>query len=234
MKVITLDESTMSKAFELCCSEISREEIIEALGSSDDVKKQICILKMEPPENIEEARALVSNLTGQDGIVREAVAVKLNEFVCPPDPCELLLNDEFLQTYSKALTDVNPNICRLIIDFIPYIPGQQKLFNLIEENVSDLLSDIENASASKNHVTTKKMFKLYWCLEAVYHIDEKAVNILLLNSIFDRVIKLDDYTILEKTAKIITKNTFFEEKFKGYKRLLSGHENFYVKSYFGG
>ena len=62
-------------------TDYKHEELIEMLKSGNIVQKQIAALKLESINNSCDAQVLLSNLTGQDGKIREVVSLRLSEFI---------------------------------------------------------------------------------------------------------------------------------------------------------
>ena len=79
----TLDEN-FEQALNLCETSYTHSELLEFLKSGNIVQKQIAALKLETINSIEDAQILVSDLVGQDGKIREAVSLRLNEFMSNP------------------------------------------------------------------------------------------------------------------------------------------------------
>ena len=75
----------------------------------------------------------------------------------------------------------------------------------------------------------KEVFKLYWCLETVYEFAESMdfdtlKNIILLSK------DIDEYTIREKAAKILTKN-FKDTDLENARLALKNDKNYYVRRF---
>lgn len=79
----TLDEN-FEQALNLCETSHTHSELLEFLKSGNIVQKQIAALKLETINSIEDAQILVSDLVGQDGKIREAISLRLNEFMSNP------------------------------------------------------------------------------------------------------------------------------------------------------
>ena len=75
----TLDEN-FAQALKLYETEYSHDELIRLLQNGNIVQKQIAALRLDGINSKSDADILISNLTGQDGKIREAVSLKLNEF----------------------------------------------------------------------------------------------------------------------------------------------------------
>ena len=76
---------------------------------------------------------------------------------------------------------------------------------------------------------TKKLFNLYWCLEALSNLQPQ------INKDFEDIIeqasKIKDYTIREKAAMVLSKLPETSEKIDKIKKALKDDENFYVRRY---
>ena len=72
----TLDEN-FTQALKLYEQDYSHEELIKLLESGNIVQKQIAALRLEGINSDSDADILISNLTGQDGKIREAVSLRL-------------------------------------------------------------------------------------------------------------------------------------------------------------
>ena len=169
---------------------------------------------------------LLFHLTNQHGTVREAAAEKINELM-KQNP-DFFQNDFAIKKFLLAVNDVNPNICRLIIDILPLLYSDKK------ENFLDALYDLtlkvtDEADKlnvrNRSHVYTKKIFNLYWCLEAISEtanvVCEKLVDIIKRNY------NSDEYTVREKIAKIVRKMN--NPEFGDILNILKTDENFYVR-----
>ena len=214
-------------ALALCEREFSYSELFCFLENGNDAQKQICIFKIPCLKSQKDADALIFHLTNQHGTVREAAAEKINELMQTPDSV-FFQTDFALEKFLYAVIDVNPNICRLIIDVLPCLSEESTEKFL--HNLCDLTLKITDEAEALNvrnrsHVYTKKIFNLYWCLEAIAEIacqhDESIEKIIKKTSISP------EYTIREKTAKII--KNLGSDKFLDIFNKLKNDENFYVR-----
>ena len=78
------------KDFKLACEltqrAFSHEELIEMLQNGNIQEKQLAALNLDCINDNKEGKILVSNLTGCDGKIREAVALKINQLlIANPD-----------------------------------------------------------------------------------------------------------------------------------------------------
>ena len=74
-------DTNFEQACYLCESEFSHEELLELLKNGNIPQKQIAALKFDYVNSENDARALVSVLTGCDGKIREAVALKIFQII---------------------------------------------------------------------------------------------------------------------------------------------------------
>ena len=226
-------DTNFETACEMSEREFTHEELIELLKNGNIPEKQIAALRLESIKNENDAKILIGNLTGCDGKIREAVALKINTL--------LQINKEYAgffthssETFAYATIDINANICRLVVDSVEVLKVDK---NFTEKYLSKLLTFIEEAFKEldsfifrdKKYVINKQLFKLYWCLEALkLFVDvietEKLIQIL------ERASKEKEYTIREKVAQILvlTTNDIFEPLISA----LKSDENYYVREVF--
>lgn len=225
----TLDEN-FKEAVDLFEKETSHEELLNHLKNGNIVQKQIAALKINTINSYEEALILADNLTGQDGKIREAVSLKINELKNSSYLHQIPIYDKF----ADAIIDINGNICRNIIGIIDTLKSDdefcdyfsKKLFGMTNgliEKVKDF--DFQDGKYKVN----KEVFKLYWCLEAIYHLAEKF-NIQALKEILSQTKSINEYTIREKTAKILSKN-FKDEDMAKMRSELKSDSNYYVRRF---
>lgn len=232
MKVVTLDNEILEKAFDLCVRKLDTQEIYDNLKGDDDIKKSASILQIQNILSDEHAKLLVFHLTGHDGPVREAAAIKINELITAGN--KYLDNKEFYTVYADALCDVNPNICRFVVDFLPYLEVRNEFVKVMLKRINNIFDRINNPDIEQKNFLTVRLFNLYWCLEALGELVCPIVVELYKPEIYEilkRSILFSDYTINEKVAKILTK---VENKyvFADIINELKAFDNFYVKRYF--
>ena len=188
----TLDEN-FKEAVALFEKETTQEELLKLLKSGNVVQKQIAALKITAINSFEEALILVDNLTGQDGKIREAVSLKISELKDSPYLHQTKIYDKFLD----AITDINGNICRNIINTIDSLKSNdnfckyfsQKLLNM----TNDLIEEVKDFDFQDGkYKVNKEVFKLYWCLEGLYHIAEMT-DITELKKILSRTKNINEY-----------------------------------------
>lgn len=209
-------------------SKYNYDDLINLLSSEDIKEKHFAVLELEGIRSEQDAKLLVSNLVGQDGKIREAVAFKINEFLKNPDFAKFFINEENYAVFLQGIMDINGNVCRHICaldceEFNQYL--SQNLpseINLILARIKELEVD------EKQYVISKRNFQLYWCLEALCNIIDK-VEFAQIKDILLKTGEFSDYTIREKTAKIVAKldNSELDE----IKEKLKNDENYYVRRY---
>ena len=127
-----------------------------------------------------------------------------------------------------GLMDINGNVCRNILEidnekFNKYLADNLiQRINLILEDISKL--DIDD----KQYVISKRNFQLYWALESLF----KIKNLMDFNEIKEILYKtsvFEDYTIREKTAKIVS--YYSNDDAEKIKNILKNDENYFVKRY---
>lgn len=226
-------ETEIEKAVELCQKVYSRANILSIMQIMSfeqpeiNVEKQICILKLDDINSQEEADLLVFHLTNHHGLIREASAQKINEFMKHSAFVKFFQTETILDSLLKAINDINPNICRLIIEILPnidnkdyFLAGLYKRFNIVFEEIEKL---------KRSNWYTKKLFNLYWCLEALAtlnpQINENIESILL------KAIKFREYTIREKVAMVLSCCYPITAAINDFRSVLKEDDNFYVKRY---
>ena len=225
-------ETNFNTAMNMCGEKYSYDELMVLLGSDKIVEKQIAILKLNVIKSEKDAQILVSNLTGQDGKIREAVAFKMNELADKPQYCACFKGEKIFNTLLNGIMDINGNVCRQIIlgKWFDDNDFQSYLCTKLPESINKILAEIEKLEQnSKQYVISKRNFQLYWCLEALYSIID-VIDYTKIKQILRKTSEFYDYTIREKTAKIIAKlnnSELYELKEK-----LKSDENYYVRRYF--
>ncbi len=185
------------------------------LENGDILQKQISALKLETVRNNDEARIFVSNLVGVDGKVREAVSFRLIEFAAEAPELFAPHYEIFLQ----AVLDINGNVCRNVIAAMKSLPPEcfcDELINMTREILSGM-------PQTHGYKVNREIFKLYWCLEAIGEFcKDVPVEILHQTAV------MDDYTIREKTAKIVARPTSDPELLK-IRQALKSDPNYFVR-----
>ena len=216
--------------FNIYTEELSHLELINLVKNGSDVEKQAGILKLETINSKEEAKLLINNLVGCDGKIREAVSFKLKSFIEENPDFFTDYDDIFLE----AIIDINGNICRNVISSIVNL----KTNNLFIANFCPKLIEKTKKSIEKvktfdiqagKYTINKEIFKLYWYLETIYEFSE-FVSIQDLSSILVETKNIGEYTIREKTAKILSKINKNEELLN-LQNDLRNDQNYYVRRF---
>ena len=225
-------DTNFEQALGMSDKEFTHQELLLMLRDGNIPEKQIAALKLDFLENINDAKVLISNLTGCDGKIREAVALKIKNLIYE--------NQNYInyftqaEIFADASIDINGNICRLVLDAVVILKQSSdfskiyinKILKFINEAFKELDSFIFR---DKKYVINKQLFKLYWCLEAI-KIFAKDISLDLLLPILERAAMEREYTIREKVAQILV---FCDDKrFEQLKKLLEADENYYVREVF--
>ena len=229
----TLDEN-FTQALKLYEQDYSHDELIELLKSGNIVQKQIAALRLEEIKSDEDAEILVSNLTGQDGKIREAVSLRLNEFMSDDKFLKYFQNKNHYQTYLDAVIDINANICRNVISAISNLKSDGEFCKIFSEKLTtltfDLLDIIEKFDFQEGkYKVNKEVFKLYWCLETTYEFWDK-IDFADLKQIILRAKAIEEYTIREKAAKILSLG-FNDSELVQAQNELKQDSNYYVRRF---
>ena len=181
----------------------SHEYLINLLKSGSVAEKQAASIKLETINNQDEAKIFISNLTGCDGKIREAVSFRLPEFVKN--------NPEFFTSYIDifldAIIDINGNICRNTIRALEYLkdfPDFTTEFTAkLVQKTLNIIDPIKNFDIQEGkYKINKEVFKLYWYLETIAQF-YKYIATDELFQILNETKNIQDYTIREKTANYI-------------------------------
>lgn len=206
------------------------EELIFLLNSNNIKEKHFAILELNEIKSQNDAKILSSNLVGQDGKIREAAAFKINEFINNPDFADFFINEEIFPILLEGIMDINGNVCRQIIDLSSLKGFDEYLCNKLPKRITKILDTIEQLDLSaKQYVVSKCNFQLYWALEALYNVVDN-ISLEQIKPIVIKTCEFNDYTIREKTAKIISKLDNFE--LNELKEKLMNDENYYVRGCF--
>lgn len=222
-------DKNFNAAIKLCQQEYSHQELLKMLKTGNIPQKQIAALKFDYVNDKNDAMALIDNLTGCDGKIRESVAQKINMLIQSDINTASIFAQISADAFADATVDINANICRLIVDsaFIlkNYDSFSRTYTDKIIEFAKESLCELDKfIFRDKKYVINKQIFKLYWCLEAL-----SEFYIFADNHAFAQIIEKSaaqtEYTIREKTAQIISKNSGFEN----IKAKLINDDNYYVR-----
>lgn len=204
------------------------EDLINFLTSSNIKEKHFAVLELEEIRSVDDAKLLVSNLVGQDGKIREAVAFKINEFYHNSNLVKLLTNEDNFAVLLQGIMDINGNVCRQICS-LNNEEFNQYLSQNLPTKIDEILERIKELEVNeKQYVISKRNFQLYWCLEALCNVIDK-VDFDKIKDILFATAEFNDYTIREKTAKILTE--LDNHQIAEIKEKLKNDENYYVRRY---
>lgn len=211
-------------------NDYSHADLITFLKNGSDVEKQIAALKLDKINSQEEADILMNNLTGCDGKIREAVSFRLKEFL--HDNPQLYI--KYSDIFTEAVIDINGNICRNTIYALQYL----KEYNTFSLEFCTKLKEKTIPSAKKvkefniqegKYKINKEIFKLYWYLETIYEFSD-FYKISDLKQIILETKDIAEYTIREKTAKILSKIDK-DNELKQIQQELKYDSNYYVRRF---
>lgn len=224
-------DTNFEQACYLSQKDFSHDELVKLLSDGNIPQKQIAALKFDKVENIVDTLALVNNLTGCDGKIREAIALKIFQLIQNPN-AQMLFSQMEPKVFADATIDINANICRLIVDSVKFLACSSRFAkeytDLILSYAKDALDELDRCVyRDKKYIKNKQLFKLYWCLETLKNFYKYADSQLLMN-ILKRSSLQEEYTIREKTAQIaIVSNEFAE-----LQKTLESDQNYYVRAVF--
>ena len=186
--------------------DFSHEELIELLKNGNIPQKQLAAMSLDGV-NENESKILISNLTGCDGKIREAVALKINQLL-HQDEKYIRIFSKYHMPLANATIDINGNICRLVIDSLNIIKNEKdfadkylaKIFEYIYESFKGLDGIIFR---DKKYTINKQLFKLYWCLESL-NLFKNSILAEKLLPVLERAASEKEYTIREKVAQIVS------------------------------
>lgn len=216
--------SNFDECFKFFERELTHAELYECLKSGSIAEKQLACVRIEACSNSEEAEILMQNLTGIDGKVREAVSFKLKTFI--PEHKEIFLRKDFYDIFLDSIIDINGNICRNVITALQNLANIEEFYNYAVPKIINLshavVDKIESFDCKdRKYVTNKEIFKLYWYLETLSIFPIPNADVLF--ALLKRCEKIEEYTIREKTARLLLKLPT-EYKLDG----LNFDNNFYV------
>lgn len=206
----------------------SHDDLIEFLKNGSIAQKQASVLKLEKLNNRQDAKILIDNLTGCDGKIREAVSFRLPEFLTN-NPNYFI---DFDEIFLDAIIDINGNICRNTIFAIANLKNYKEFTSKFCTKLVKRTLELAKIASSFDpqdgkYKVNKEIFKLYWYLETIYNFVE-TIDKTQLKSILEITKNLRDYTIREKTAKILSELSNIDD-FSEISKELKNDENYYVR-----
>lgn len=219
------DFNTVLKIYE---SDYSHEELMQFIKEGNIAQKQAAILKLDKIYSCQDAEIIIQNLIQCDGKIREAISFRLPQFFKEEPQFFVNSHDILLE----AIVDINGNICRNTIaalEFLKPYDGFTEVFsNKLLDKIPNVLNKVKNFDIQDGkYKINKDTFKLYWYLECLNEFSQ-FIPIENLKQILKDSACINDYTIREKTAKILTKISSDVELLK-IRKQLQNDENYYVR-----
>ena len=225
-------EENFNKALNLCEAELSHGGLLELLSNGDVAERQFAALALDSVSTQDEAKIVISNLTGCDGKIREAIGSRLEEFLTGETAN---LFSPYYEIFADATIDINANIARFVIDairiFADDVEFGTKYSAILMRFMDEAFEEISKIKfRDKKYILNKQLFKMYWALEGLKGF-YKYVDETRMLEILQKVLERSEYTIREKAAEILVK---FEDNpaFKTLIEDVSRDENFYVRRVF--
>jgi len=218
-------------------SNATEKELFEFLNNSDEILQQIALLKLDKISNQNEAEQIVDTLTEHSSETREYCAFLINKLMKTEFNRQYFTGNLILEKFSKAIYDVNPKVCRKIIEVLPFYKNLEQLYPMILKNSFELISELKEKNKNKNYQYNTKSFHLYWHIFSLGYL----INIKLFENYKEDLINLlellfefREYTIREKGAYLIKKLAEFlpNNQTQTLINKYAEDENFYVKASF--
>lgn len=212
----------------------SNAELFSFLSDSDEVKNQIALLNIQNISSIAEAEKIVFTLTEHSSETREYCAFLVNRLMKQKENQKYFSGDLIFKKFEKAIFDVNPKVCRKILEILPYYKDLEKLFPTMIQNSFSLIAELQEKNKDKNYQYNTKSFHLYWHIFAI----GITMNNMFFRKYYDKLISLieqlsafNEYTLREKAAFLSNKMIAIEcsDALKELVQKLQNDENFYVK-----
>lgn len=226
--------TSLDENFDLACElsekEFTHKELLKMLEVGNIAERQIAALKFDKVENDVDALALMNNLTGCDGKIREAVALRINQLLTSNIEARAFFN--YPLVFADATIDINANICRLVVDSAKLLKADAEFSKIYLERILEFTQQAfeeldKFIFRDKKYVINKQLFKLYWCLETLQNYYMEIDNAKL-KQILKQGAAQSEYTIREKVAQIVRLAGGFED----LKNKLEQDENYYVRAIF--
>lgn len=226
--------TSLDENFDLACElsekDFTHEELLQMLNNGNIAERQIAALKFDKVENDVDALALMNNLTGCDGKIREAIALRINQIITSDSNSREYFN--FPLVFADATIDINANICRLVVDSAKLLKTDEDFTKIYVQRILEFTDEAFDALdkfifRDKKYVINKQLFKLYWCLETLqnFYMD---VDKNKLEEILTKGAEQNEYTIREKVAQIVQ----ISGEFASLKEKLQFDDNYYVRAVF--
>ncbi len=212
----------------------STVELFNFLKGDDEVLQQIALLKLENISSQTEAELICNTLTGHSSETREYCAFLINRLMKNPDNIPYFTGDFILTKFTDAISDVNPKVCRKIIEILPLYKNLDVLYLNLLTNSFLFVDELREKNKNKNYQYNTKSFHLYWHIFALgYTLKHDLFDLYKdkLIKLLDLIFDFNEYTLREKGAfllKMLT-NYLSEKDANILYSKYSSDENFYVQ-----
>ena len=221
----------LEQAAKYCSEELEHQDLVDELSKDDDLKKQLCLIELTKVASQKEADILVNNLTGKSGPIRETASFRILELIKKSEFKQFFQKKDILDTFVKAITDINPSVSRNAVEIIQYIDDVKYMYDSIIREIQITLSRMDDIKQTRSYVANKKNFNLYWNLEALISLADRIVAEDDLLEILKETAYSNDYTIREKTAKAAMEFIKTNQEFICIMEILANDDNVYVRKY---
>lgn len=222
--------------------EFNHDDLIEYLKSDNIQLKNMALFKIKTLQNEEDARVLFSCLVDNPSEVRELASFVVVDFFAKEELSGFFQKKEFVEVLKRNMLDVNPNVCRNMLEIIESYEFKEELLDSLLEVTDEFFELTKEKSKKKNHRYNKYIFHLYWSLFAISLILKKTlkrkVNLSKVIYIVEKAQQFNEYTIREKGALLLKSilnielNPDDKKILKGLKEKYLNDENFYVREIF--
>lgn len=217
-----------------CIETATREDFFSYLMGEDEVLMQIALLNLQDVVSVDEAQKIVNTLTEHSSETREYAAFLINRLM-KNEEFVMYFNGEFiLDSFAKAISDVNPKVCRKIIEILPKYIEMKELYPLLVKNSFEFIGGLTEKNKNKNYQYNTLSFRLYWTIFALgYAVNEEYLNIYetdLIN-LLKQLCLFREYTLREKAAYLAQKISSIRKisEVEDCLKLCANDENFFVK-----
>lgn len=225
--------NTLDETIEIL-NNASHEELICFLSTDDTVLKQIALLNIQKISSLKDAQLIVNTLINHPSEIREYCSFLINKLM-RTDCKKFFQSREFLDSFEISIYDVNPKVCRNMLEILPYWEYKEELFERVLNNCFELVDVLREKNKDKNHRYTKNSFHLYWNLYSIgillksvdfEKFSERIIDLLNLVSEFS------EYTLREKGAFVAKELYSFlkTEQTLNIMQKYKNDENFYVRN----
>ncbi len=228
--------NTLDETIEIL-NNASQEELLSFLSTEDVVLKQIALLNINEINSAEEAKLIINTLINHPSEIREYCSFLINKLMNGKGK-KFFQDRSFLDTFEIAIYDVNPKVCRNILDILPFWKYKNELFERVLNNCFELIEVLQEKNKDKNHRYTKNSFHLYWNLYSI-GIMLSTVNYEKYSAKIIELLKLitefSEYTLREKGAFVAKQlySLIKTEQTLAVMQKYQNDKNFYVRNAVG-